>query len=209
VKRLKVQRQLTERLAQAKIEAPREKRVRILHPNPPRDLRGAQSTDPLNLTGENDMGKIIIETEGQPTTVVVDGHEANFGASEGGGVPPSAVMPPVQNMPPSYGDVGTGGEIASIGQIGRGQEVGIDFEVVDGTTNERVLRVEGNFYTDMSWAIFDSGGGRITGMERQPPQGSMQYDIGTEVLKGFGPGKYRVAYSFNNSGSPKFHWRQN
>ena len=67
----------------------------------------------------------------------------------------------------------------------------------------------GQFWSRNSWAIFDSGGGRVMYADDLLVAGTLGTEIDTATLGKLGAGQYTVGVSVNGSGTLAFQFVQN
>lgn len=123
----------------------------------------------------------------------------------GGGGNPGGV-PPITAKPSPFADCGTSNGLPAQTQVGPNQVVGVSFTVLQQSYSRNLqwFGAPGQFFTACSWAIFDSGGGKVFGQDNTPYT-SVDF---AQFLQHLGAGPYTLAVATNGSGNLGIQWQQ-
>jgi len=137
---------------------------------------------------------------------------AHLGGSDAGGGGGGTVVPAVTVKPSPFADLGTHNGRPAETRVEALQPVGVNFTMVKGST-ARALKFfasqGGQNWTRCSWAIFDSGGGRVFGEDNIMPAGTLGYGIDEPTLAKLGAGTYTLGVAVDASSGPMLAFQLN
>lgn len=139
------------------------------------------------------MVKVNIESEGHPVEVAVDGAPYTGPVSAGGSS--GSDLPGITTKPDTIGSLGSGNDGPQERVVSAGEVIGYNFSVGGGTFRKIQWAGPGAF-DRTSWAVFDSGGSRVVGVDNQLVSGTLGWAV-TAELNNLSPGEYVFAVSVN------------
>jgi len=124
----------------------------------------------------------------------------------GGASPPGSAVPTITTKPAPFANLGTHNGKPAETRTAANQPVAVDFVMVKNST-ARALKFfassGGQNWNRYSWAIFDSGGGRVFGEDNQTVSGTLGSAVPENYLNQLGPGTYTLAVAVDVGSTPQ------
>jgi hypothetical protein len=118
-----------------------------------------------------------------------------------GGAPVAGGLPSVTTKPDAFADLGSSNQDPKTIQVVPNQVVGVDFTAGEAGRVLRWFGHPGAFFKHSSWAIFDSGGGRVMGADNVTAVGTLGTAVDAATLAHLSAGAtYRLGVTTDGAG---------